>query len=171
MWGCSGGAAMYSVEMLTEVGSFESSFFLYYEDVDVAWRARAAGWTALCVPAVRAMHEHSASTSHGSDLKLYWTGRNRVRVLMRNSPRRLSLARLLGLLAYDASYVVYYALRRRTLAPLRGRLAGLKYWRTDRKVPKGTIDPFLVPPAGIRAALKRNRVVSSLSANADGPPR
>jgi GT2 family glycosyltransferase len=166
VWGCSGGAALYSAEMLRAIGGFDPTFFLYYEDVDVAWRAQAAGWKAVCVPAVRVVHEHSSSTSHGSDLKLYWTGRNRVRTVVRNSNQLPSSRILARMVAYDALYVCYYAFRRRTLAPIRGRFAGLRLWRLDHSVPKGGNDPGLMPAAGVRAALHRNALVSRLTANA-----
>jgi GT2 family glycosyltransferase len=39
-----------------ELGGFDEDFFLYYEDVDLCRRARAAGWTVWYDPAVRVTH-------------------------------------------------------------------------------------------------------------------
>jgi N-acetylglucosaminyl-diphospho-decaprenol L-rhamnosyltransferase len=38
------------------VGNLDESFFLYYEDVDLCRRARAAGWSVWYEPAYRAVH-------------------------------------------------------------------------------------------------------------------
>src|SRR5262249_40917766 len=38
------------------LGGFDEDFFLYYEDVDLCRRARAAGWTVWYAPAVRVTH-------------------------------------------------------------------------------------------------------------------
>ena len=53
VFGPCGGAALYRRTMLDEVGLFEEDFFAYLEDVDLAWRARLAGWRCLYVPAAR----------------------------------------------------------------------------------------------------------------------
>jgi GT2 family glycosyltransferase len=41
---------------LEELGGFDPEFFLYYEDVDLCHRARAAGWSVWYEPAARAVH-------------------------------------------------------------------------------------------------------------------
>src|SRR5258706_13975063 len=40
VFGACGGAALYRRAMLEDIGGFDSTFFAYLEDVDVAWRAR-----------------------------------------------------------------------------------------------------------------------------------
>ena len=132
MFGASGCVALYRAEMLAQIGGFDSEFFAYLEDVDVAWRARAAGWEAFYEPAAVAHHRGSASTGEGSARKYRLVGRNRVRLLARNATTRQLARNLLGILLYDSAYILYVALSDRTLAPLRGRLAGLRGWRASR---------------------------------------
>ena len=43
-------------ECWEELGGFDEDFFLYYEDVDLCRRARAAGWSVWYEPAVRVTH-------------------------------------------------------------------------------------------------------------------
>ena len=60
IFGASGCAALFRTEALADVristGFFDDDFFVYREDVDLAWRLRGRGWTARCVPAARAWH-------------------------------------------------------------------------------------------------------------------
>src|SRR5439155_5012333 len=39
-----------------EMGGFDEDFFLYYEDVDLCRRARAAGWSVWYEPTVKVTH-------------------------------------------------------------------------------------------------------------------
>jgi hypothetical protein len=65
-------------------------------------------------------------------MKYFLAGRNRVWLVARNATGWQLLRGLPGILAYDLAYVTYAALRDRTLAPLLGRLAGLRSWRSVR---------------------------------------
>ncbi len=155
--GASAGAALYRRAMLEEV-PFEETFFAYYEDVDLAWRARMRGWRCVYAPRAVVRHHHSATARHGSPLKYYWSGRNRVRVLARNATgsqlRRYGLA----MLAFDLVYVGFVLIRTRSLAPVWGRVDGFRAWRGDchrtatdrRSVP---LRRFL----GVRSAVRRYR--------------
>ena len=55
-----GAAALYRRAMVEAIsdqaGFFDESFVTFGEDMDVAWRARRAGWKALYQPAARARH-------------------------------------------------------------------------------------------------------------------
>jgi GT2 family glycosyltransferase len=157
VFGSSAGAALYRKAMLDEV-PFEPSFFAYYEDVDVAWRARMRGWRNLYAPAAVVRHHHSATAVHASSLKYYWTGRNRVRVLARNATRRQLVNNFLAILAFDLIYVCYSLARSRTFAPLQGRWDGLRQWRRDRVAGAPSRRPVqLAPFLGLRAAARRAR--------------
>jgi len=43
--------------LLDEVGPIDEGYFLYFEEVDLAFRARAAGWEVVCEPSARAQQE------------------------------------------------------------------------------------------------------------------
>lgn len=45
-----------------EVGGFDESFFLYFEDVDLCFRLRSAGWQIHFAPVTRVVHAGGAST-------------------------------------------------------------------------------------------------------------
>lgn len=52
----SGASMMCRREVLENVGGFDESFFLYFEEIDLCLRARKAGWTCWYVPDSRVMH-------------------------------------------------------------------------------------------------------------------
>ncbi len=158
VFGACGGAALYRRAMLDDIGGIDGRIFLYLDDVDVAWRARMAGWRTLYIPDAVVWHHHSATTRHGSSFKYFHVGRNRVRLLARNADRRHLLRRGPAILAYDLGYVAYVAVTDRTLAPVRGRFAGLREWRSLRAEGAPLRRPVeLAPREGFRAALRRRR--------------
>lgn len=49
-------------EAFQSVGGFDTSFFLYAEDIDLCFRLRQAGWEVRFTPAARVVHVEGAST-------------------------------------------------------------------------------------------------------------
>jgi GT2 family glycosyltransferase len=159
VFGASGGGAMLRRSMLEDIGGIDESFFMYLEDVDMAWRARARGWRAVHVPDALVHHHHSMTAVHGSELKYFHVGRGRVRVLAKNAGTGQLVRYGAAMLAHDLAYVAYVAAADRTLAPLRGRLEGLAQWRSCRGRGGTQLDPAeLAPMTGPLAALRRRRV-------------
>lgn len=155
VFGVSAGAALFRRAMLADVGGFDGSFFAFLEDADVAWRARMTGWRSMYAPAAVAYHHHSATARHASPFKHFHVGLNRARLLAKNVDGR-HLARYgAAMAAYDVAYVAYACLADRTLAPLRGRAAGLRQWSAYRRAGAGRQPVDLAPVRGVRAALRR----------------
>ena len=50
-------------EAFDQAGGFDERFFIYFEDIDLCVRMRAAGWKLLYVPAVAIGHEGGGTTS------------------------------------------------------------------------------------------------------------
>ena len=59
---------------------------MYYEDTDLSWRGRLAGWRYCYVPESVVRHEHAASSKEGSALFMHYVERNRFLTLARNAP-------------------------------------------------------------------------------------
>ncbi len=149
IFGPCGGAALYRRTMLDQIGLFDEAFFAYLEDVDLAWRGRAAGWRCLYAPQARVLHRHSATGIEGSPFKRYQLGRNKVRLLAKNYPFRQIWWGGAAVVLYDLAAVLYALAARRDVHALRGRLAGLRSIRSAlRRRPsyaaRGDL-PFLSP--------------------------
>lgn len=57
-----GASMMVRAEVLRQIGLFDETFFLYFEETDLCRRARLAGWTTWYVVESRCAHVGSAST-------------------------------------------------------------------------------------------------------------
>lgn len=108
-----GAATLLRREYLEDVGLFDERLFLYYEDLELAWRGRRQGWRYRYVPESTVRHLHAATTDAGSALQHYFDERNRLLVLTRHAPARVALRAPLRYLLTTASYA-----RRDLVAPL-----------------------------------------------------
>ena len=88
-------SALYKREMLDQIGLFDEDFFAYYEDVDLAWRARLFGWKCLYVPTSLVYH-HSSAT--GGSIKLYYLARNQTYYVLKNAPLDLVFSHMIRLM-------------------------------------------------------------------------
>jgi GT2 family glycosyltransferase len=98
VFGFCGGAALLRTAALRDVGGFPARFFLYYEDTDVSWRLRLAGWGIRYAPDARVVHRHSASVGQASVTFAFHNERNRLLLLTRCAPAgtaALAVARFL----------------------------------------------------------------------------
>lgn len=72
VFGASGAAALYRRDMIRDISLsgefFDSDFFAYREDADVAWRAQLLGWRCLYVPSAVAYHVRSVLPSNRQSL-------------------------------------------------------------------------------------------------------
>jgi GT2 family glycosyltransferase len=88
VFGPSGSAGVYRRAVFDELGGFDERFFAYYEDVDLAWRARSRGYGCRFLPKARVLHQHSATWGRMSSRKLQLLERNRLWNLWKNYPSR-----------------------------------------------------------------------------------
>jgi GT2 family glycosyltransferase len=126
VFGPCGGAALYSRQMLDAIGGFDEDFFAYMEDVDLAWRARLAGWRALLQPQARVLHDHSATLGHASPRKRFLLARNKLWVIVKNYPNPWFACYFPLLVAYDVMAATYGAAAQRDWVAWQGRLAALR---------------------------------------------
>ncbi|MDA1195555.1 MAG: glycosyltransferase family 2 protein [Planctomycetota bacterium] len=93
------GAGLYRRAMLdaTRVGGtwFDPTYYMYFEDVDLGWRCRLAGWRATYVPTAEVDHAFQASSRRRArHFVTTHCMRNRVRTLLKNASWRMILRSL-----------------------------------------------------------------------------
>jgi GT2 family glycosyltransferase len=86
VFGACGASLLVRREMLEDVGGFDERLFMYYEDLDLAWRARMRGWSFRYTPSSVVYHVHCGSSGEWSPFFLYYVERNRVLVNWKNAP-------------------------------------------------------------------------------------
>ena len=121
--GPTGAAALYRLDAFAEAGGFDERIFLYYEDLDLALRIRAAGGRCRLAPAARALHAYSETLGARSAEKVALTGWSRGYMLRRygvmSQPRSGFRA-----LACEGVICAGQLVRDRTVQGLSGRLRG-----------------------------------------------
>lgn len=137
IFGAQGAAAAYRKAMLDEIGLLDEDLGSYIEDVDLAWRARLAGYA--CAYAPRAIVYHMVSATGGGPIASYFVGRNLIFVLAKNYPAglwkkyRWDVLRAQWHITRDALQSIRGTAAR---ARLRGQVAGvlgLPRWLSKRK--------------------------------------
>lgn len=89
IFAASGGASLYRVSMLKEIGLFDEDFFAYYEDVDLSFRAQLAGWRVRYEPAAIVYHQIGATSGKIKGFATYQTMKNLPYLLWKNIPLSL----------------------------------------------------------------------------------
>jgi GT2 family glycosyltransferase len=115
-----GAAPVFRRRVFDLLGGYEERFFMYYEDVDLAFRAALAGYHALLVPSARVTHRLGATTRSMARLRFY-VARNSMWCAVRcmpHAPARRLLRRWLAELRVNRP-------RRCAPAEIAGRVAGL----------------------------------------------
>jgi GT2 family glycosyltransferase len=65
-------------ELFTRLGGFDSRYFIYFEDVDFAMRARRLGFRSYFLKEARAFHAANVSSDQIRDIRLYHSLRSRL---------------------------------------------------------------------------------------------
>ncbi len=104
-------AALYSRAALEAVGGFDEHFFCYFEDVDLGFRLRLAGYRCLLVPDAVAYHVGSATTGgQRGDFAVYHGHRNLVWTYVKNMPGALFWLLLPVHIALNIVTIIWYSL-------------------------------------------------------------
>lgn len=86
VFGLCGGACAIRRTAWEEVGGFREDLFMYYEDTDLSYRLRRAGWSIRFVREAVVLHEHAASSGADSPMFVRVNARNRLLVAGEHAP-------------------------------------------------------------------------------------
>ena len=179
VFGASGGAAAFRLGAFLEAGGFAEAFFMYLEDVDLAWRLRARGWDAVWAPGALATHAYSASSGEGSPLKRRLLARNRIWTLARGLPKEAWARDWRSIVLFDIVALVTSVIGGDWPA-LRGRVEGLvglplRLLERTKTRPDAcnerdweAHEPWIVPAVGFRRLLQLRRLTARLAASRTG---
>ena len=126
VFGTCGSAGFFRREALFRAGLFPSHFQAYYDDVDLAFRLRWAGYRCIYTPFSKVYHLLHGTYNHRDPNVTYLCARNEERVFWSNVPARSLWRAVAPHLSYILAMVVGKALLgTNSGAYLKGKLAVL----------------------------------------------
>jgi len=67
-----------------QINGFDERFFVYFEEVDFAYRARELGWTSVCLTAAKCIHIGGGASSQAKADRLFYSLRSRILYSFKN---------------------------------------------------------------------------------------
>lgn len=112
VFGATAAAALYRRAMIEDISLdgefFDSDFFVYREDADVAWRAQLMGWTCLYAPDARGYHVRNVLPGNRralpAEINMH-SVKNRFLMRVKNISGKLYLKNCLSITARDLMVV------------------------------------------------------------------
>lgn len=86
VFGFNGGCVALRRRALDEVGCFTAELFMYYEDTELSWRLRRAGWRIRHAHDAVTVHQHAASSGTSTAFFQVHNTRNRLFVTAAQAP-------------------------------------------------------------------------------------
>lgn len=86
IFGACAGAAMYRRKLFDDVGLLDEDFFMWYEDVDLSFRAQLAGYGCQYVPTAVVYHVGGGTASSNEKMHIHYCTRNQILVMVKNLP-------------------------------------------------------------------------------------
>lgn len=109
-----GASVLIRADMLTEIGGFDETFFLYFEETELCKRGAMAGWQCWFVPQARVVHIGSVSTGmkEWRRMPAYWYASRRY-YFVKNHGRAYAAAALIARLAGGVIHTLRAAIARK----------------------------------------------------------
>lgn len=86
IFGATGGATAYKIQVFDKIGLFDEDFFAYNEDVDISWRMQLVGMKIWYEHDAVVLHKHSATSSKIPGFTITQVFKNLPQVFWKNVP-------------------------------------------------------------------------------------
>lgn len=149
--GC-GGAVAYRLRMLKDIGFLDPSFFIFFEDVDLSFRAQLRGYECIFVPQAIVYHRYRATTKKGPSV--FCSQRNIELVYLKNMPLGLIFRSLPQRLLYELGSALYFTKSGSGKAFLRGKVDVIRHLPSIRQKRKEIQSSKTVSSAQVRRILR-----------------
>lgn len=167
IFGACAGGAMYRRALFDEIGLFDEDLFMWYEDVDLSFRAQLAGFKCVYVPTAVIYHVGGGTSSSADNLHLHYCSRNQILVMVKNlpGPLRLRYFTRMGWVCLKHSFKM---LLEGKPAVVGGYLAALRDLRLFLNKYRTNSNSSTVSAEEINRLLTLNQVGEELSGESDG---
>jgi GT2 family glycosyltransferase len=103
VFSASGTACLWRASAFRALGGFDEALYAYYEDVDLGFRARLAGYECWYAPRAVVLHETAGTTRDAwAEFEGFQSVRNRWIMIVKNAPTHWLLARSPDIAAGEA---------------------------------------------------------------------
>jgi GT2 family glycosyltransferase len=138
-----GTACVWRSDAFRRLGGFDASFFAYYEDVDLGFRARLRGHEFWYDPTAVAIH-HGGATSKArpAEFESYYSVRNRWTMIFNNVPRDWLLRDLHWLMLGELTSLLRAVIRREFRLYVRGTAEAVRRGRDRIESTRDDADPM-----------------------------
>lgn len=89
VFGATGGASLYRADLFQTIGLFDETFFAYYEDADISFRAQLAGYKVYYTPKAIAYHKQGATSAKIPGFTVYQAFKNLPLLFLKDVPAGL----------------------------------------------------------------------------------
>jgi len=107
VFGAPGASTFFRREMLNKIGLFDSDYFSYQEEFDLAWRARLCGWKCVYVPNALVYHRVGATSRRYPNIAAYYMHRNRLWTIVKNFSLSSIVIYLPYIFLYELGSILY----------------------------------------------------------------
>lgn len=130
VFSATGGATLYKTSLFKQIGLFDESFFAYYEDVDISFRAQLAGHKIYYTKDAIAYHKQGATSKKIPGFTVYQTFKNIPLLYAKNVPAGLLIP--VGIRLFVLYWLIFgNAIKNGSgLYALKGWLASIWYFWT-----------------------------------------
>lgn len=120
-------------DVFDQVGGFDEYYFMEYDDMDLCWRVRLAGYDVFFAPASIVYHARGGTvgssyfTKRTRNITLYV--RNQYVTLLKNFELKNLPAAVTVVTSFQMAKIIYFAVRKKselTIATIKGALMALK---------------------------------------------
>lgn len=162
VFGATGGATLYKVSLLQEIGLFDDVFFAYNEDVDIDWRTQLAGHKVYYEKSAVAYHKHSATSKKMPGFTTTQVFRNLPVVFIKNVPFPMVIPMGIKFVLIYWAFVVFKVLRGEGRATFKGVIKSVTLWphafRERKRIQKSKV----VSNAYVRSILHKGLPLRSV---------
>lgn len=130
----SGANLLVRCDVFQSLNGFDEDYFLYFEDTDLCYRLRQAGWHCLLVPDARIYHEGGASTEGSKTIwRTYYYTRNRLLFFRSHLKGARAVLPLLAIAAHHMRHLLVLPFRgEKGRRQLKAELLGMRDYMLNR---------------------------------------
>jgi len=160
----SGAAFFIKASLFKSIGGFDATFFAHFEEIDLCWRAKNAGYKVATIPEAYVYHIGGSVIDYQSPKKTFLNFRNGLVLLHKNLPVKQLLWKLPLRFLLDV-VAAYRALLSKDVQTYKAiakahfsYLSNLKLWQQQRKISQKQVNLNKIASPNLKGIYKKSIV-------------